>query len=112
MTVDERRFHIIQTRRSFLSECAGGIGAIALWHLLEREGRTAEPPKPSNPLERKPPHFAPRAKNVIFLFMEGAPSQIDLFDPKPDLHKWNGQSLPESMRRNLRFAFIKPTAKV
>ena len=53
-----------------------------------------------------------KAKNVIFLFMEGAPSQLDLFDPKPGLQKWSGQSLPESMTKNLRLAFIKPTAKV
>ena len=112
--MDRRAFDRIQTRRGFFTDCAGGIGAAALWHLFQQEGRAATPQSlPSiNPLERKAPHFSPRAKNVIFLFMEGAPSQIDLFDHKPELQKWDGQSLPESMRKNLRFAFIKPTAKV
>ncbi len=110
--VDERSFQSIRTRRSFLTECVGGIGAIALWNLMQDEGRAGQSLPSVNPVQRKPPHFAARAKNVIFLFMEGAPSQIDLFDPKPELQKWEGQSLPESMRQNLRFAFIKPTAKV
>jgi hypothetical protein len=89
-------------RRTFLSECAGGIGALALWNLLARDGYAAA----------NGPHFEPTAKSVIFLFMEGGPSQVDLFDPKPALQKWNGQSLPESMREGLRFAFIKPTSKI
>jgi hypothetical protein len=109
--VDQRTLNLIRTRRSFFSQCAGGIGTIALFHLLQNEGRAAEL-EHVNPLKSKPPHFAAKAKNVIFLFMEGGPSQIDLFDPKPQLQKWQGQSLPESMRQNLRFAFIKPTAKV
>ncbi|MCI0628377.1 MAG: DUF1501 domain-containing protein [Acidobacteria bacterium] len=104
-------FKRIQTRRSFLEECAGGLGMIALWHLLAQEGRTTSLPN-VNPLEPKAPHFAPKAKNVIFLFMRGAPSQLDLFDPKPEMKKWDGQSLPESMMKDLRFFFIKPTAKL
>ncbi len=105
-------FTRIQTRRSFFRDCAGGIGTIALAHLLAAEGRTADASPVINPLSPKRPHFAPTAKNVIFLFMEGAPSQLDLFDPKPGLRKWDGQSLPESMTKNLRLAFIKPSAKV
>ena len=66
----------------------------------------------ADPLEPKAPHFAAKAKNVIFLFMEGGPSQLDLFDPKPELQKWNGRALPESMAKNLDLAFIKPTAKI
>jgi hypothetical protein len=96
-------FQSICTRRSFLAQCAGGVGAVALWHLLARDGYAAT---------SKSPHFAPTAKRVIFLFMEGGPSQIDLFDPKPEMRKWDGQPLPESMRQGLRFAFIKPTSKV
>ena len=61
----------------------------------------------SNPLAPKAPHFAPRAKACIFIFLEGAPSQIDLFDPKPKLNELHGQKLPESMTKNVRFAFIK-----
>src|SRR3954453_20285990 len=109
--MDWYQFRDIQTRRGFLSSCAGGLGTAALAHLLATEGRTAESPG-DDPLRPKPPHFKPSAKNVILLFMEGAPSQLDLFDPKPGLQKWHGQSLPESMTKDLRLAFIKPTAKV
>ena len=83
---------------------------MALSQLLSRDASAA--PVDSNPLAAKPGHFPARAKNVIFLFMEGGPSQLDLFDPKPDLAKLDGSPLPESMRKGLRFAFIKPTAKV
>jgi len=96
-------------RRSFLNTAGLGIGAMALEHLLGRDGYAAEP---ANPLAPKAPHFKPRAKNVIFLFMEGAPSQMDLFDPKPELRKWHGKPLPPSMTKDLRLAFIKPTAAV
>ncbi len=105
-----RDFLRIQTRRDFLAKY--GLGTAAMAHLLQVEGRAAESGPAPNPMAPKPPHFAPKAKNVIFLFMEGAPSQMDLFDPKPGLQKWHGQSLPESMTKDLRLAFIKPTAKV
>jgi len=107
------QFQKIQSRRSFLNQCAGGIGSIALAHLLGLEGRTAAAETlGENPLAPRPPHFAPKAKNIIFLFMAGAPSQMDLFDPKPELQKWHGKSLPPSMTKDLKLAFIKPTAKV
>jgi hypothetical protein len=99
----------IQSRRSFFKGCAGGIETMALAALLEREGLAASS---VNPLAPKAPPFAPKAKNVICLFMEGAPSQMDLFDPKPALVKYSGQSLPPSMTKDLRLAFIKPTAAV
>jgi uncharacterized protein (DUF1501 family) len=99
----------IQSRRSFFRNCAGGIETFALASLLEREGLAGSV---NNPLTPKAPHFAPHAKNVICLFMEGAPSQMDLFDPKPALQKYSGQSLPPSMTKDLRLAFIKPTAAV
>src|SRR4051794_11702349 len=82
-----------RTRRSVLKDAAHGFGAIALQHLLVRDGIAA--PR-VNPLAAKPPHFAAKAKSVIFLFMVGAPSQIDTFDPKPSLKKYEGQRLPES----------------
>jgi Protein of unknown function (DUF1501) len=108
-------FKRIQTRRNFFQECVGGLGAIALWNLLSVEGRAAkaeiELPK-VNPLEPRPAPFAPKAKNVIFLYMEGAPSHIDLFDPKPEMKRWEGQPLPQSMTKDLKLAFIKPNAKV
>jgi hypothetical protein len=99
----------IQTRRSFFRGSAGGIETLALAALLEREGLAGAS---ADPLAPKAPQFAPHAKNVICLFMEGAPSQMDLFDPKPALAKYSGQSLPPSMTKDLRLAFIKPTAAV
>src|SRR5438445_2253228 len=104
-------FRMIQSRRRFFRNCAGGVGIAALAQLLEQDGMGAESAI-ANPLAPKPPHFAAKAKNVIFLFMEGAPSQMDLFDPKPALAKYSGQSLPPSMTKSLRLAFIKPTAAV
>ncbi len=106
----EQEFRKIQTRRSFFQECAGGIGIAALAELMAREGRAASPE--INPLAPKNPHFPAKAKNVIFMFMEGGPSQLDLFDPKPELQKWSGKPLPPSMTKDLRLAFTKPNAAV
>src|SRR5450755_2720559 len=99
-------------RRDFLKGAGGGIGMIALANLLAAEGRAAESAPHVNPFAPKPPHFPAKAKNVIFLYMEGAPSQLDLFDPKPELQKWHGQPLPESLTKNLKLAFIKPSATI
>jgi hypothetical protein len=108
--MDRQEFRRIQTRRSFFQECAGGIGIMALAQMMEREGRGAV--ANVNPLAPRPPHFAPKAKNVIFMFMEGGPSQLDLFDPKPALEQWSGKPLPPSMTKDLRLAFTKPNAAV
>jgi hypothetical protein len=102
----------MNSRRSFFRECALGIGNVALWQLLAQEGYAAPHNSISDPLAPRAPHFAPKAKNVIFMFMEGGPSQMDLFDPKPGLQKWNGQSLPESFTKDLNLAFIKPSEAV
>ena len=111
MELDELRR--ILTRRDFLGSCAAGIETIALAQLLASEGRAEENEPPiDNPLAPRPPHFEPTAKNLIVLFMAGAPSQIDLFDPKPELQKWHGQSLPPSMTEGMKLAFIQPSAKV
>jgi hypothetical protein len=110
MTAEQ--FTRITSRRRFLERTAGGLGMVALWHLLAGEGRAAESVTDVNPLRPKPPHFPARAKSVIFMFMAGGPSHIDLFDPKPSLMKWDGQALPESLRKNLNLAFIKSTAKI
>ncbi len=107
--MDLRDFARIQSRRSFFRTCGLGLETAALTHLLTRDGRAAVR---TDPLAPKRPHFAPKAKNVIFMFMEGAPSQIDLFDPKPELEKMHGQALPESLTRQLKLAFIKPSAAV
>jgi len=108
--MNEYDFARIQLRRDFFRQCAGGIGTLALADLLALEGRAA--PAPVEPLAPKAPHFAPKAKNVIFLFQEGAPSQMDLFDPKPVLRKWHSQPLPAELTRDLKLAFIKPNAAV
>src|SRR5438105_2279798 len=88
-----------RTRREFLHQAGGGFGALALSWLLNRDSYASAAPasRPSaNPLAAKPPHFEAKAKAVIFLFMVGGPSPIDLFDPKPELHKHHGQPLPKS----------------
>jgi hypothetical protein len=81
------------TRRDVLVRAAHGFGAIALASLLDPAVSATQR---VNPLAAKPPHFAPKAKSVIFLFMVGAPSHIDTFDPKPALEKYDGQLLPPS----------------
>src|SRR5438270_10534782 len=87
------------TRRQFLLEAGGGCGALALSWLLARDGFAADKGASANPLRARPPHFDGKAKSVIFLFMVGGPSHIDLFDPKPELLKQQGKPLPESFGR-------------
>ena len=85
------------TRRDFLLRGGAGFGALPLAYLLGQSSACGAQPGANavSPLAAKPPHFAPRAKSVIFLFMEGGPSHIDLFDPKPLLNQLAGQTLPE-----------------
>ena len=104
------QYERILARRRFLSDCSGGLGVAALAHLLCIEGRTATPS--ADPLSARQPHFAPKAKNAILIYQSGAPSQLDLFDPKPGLAKWAGQALPASLTKDLKLAFIKPNAKI
>jgi hypothetical protein len=84
------------TRRAFLGHYAGCLGPLALAHLLAAEGAraTASPVDAGNPLAPKRPHHAPRAKAVICLFQHGGPSQMDLFDPKPELTRYHGKPYP------------------
>ena len=110
MGINLEHFRQIQSRRAFFRNAAGGIGTIALAALLEKEGRGAI--TDVNPLAPKKPPLPAKAKNVIFMFMEGGPSQMDLFDPKPALAKWNGKPLPAEMTKNMKLAFTKPTAAV
>lgn len=84
------------TRRSFLAKSGLGLGALAASTLLARDARADSPTVATGP------HFPPRAKRVISLFMHGGPSQLDLFDHKPDLQKQHGQELPESVRKSQR----------
>ncbi|MBZ0258838.1 DUF1501 domain-containing protein [bacterium] len=104
--------YINKSRRNFLATGANGLGALALAALMRDEGLLTHADEFPNPLEPKPPHFAPKAKNCIFIFMAGAPSQIDLFDPKPKLNDLDGQPLPDSMTENVRFAFIQKDTAV
>jgi hypothetical protein len=104
--------HVERSRREFLTTTASGIGMAALGSMLSDDGvlsaaSAAQTGGSANPMLPRQPHFAPRAKSCIFIFMAGAPSQLDLFDPKPKLNELNGQALPESMLKNVRFAFIK-----
>jgi hypothetical protein len=80
------------TRRSFLAGYAGCLGSLALAHLLAADGATAE--SVADPLAPRPPHRPPRARAVICLFQHGGPSQVDLFDPKPELTRRHGQPYP------------------
>ena len=101
------------SRRRFLQNGACNLGAIALANLLAREAPAAPAElAAANPLRPKPPQFPATAKNVIFLFMSGGPSQLDLFDPKPELQKWSGKPLPASLTKDLKLAFVKPNAAV
>ena len=96
--MDPLEEYVVQSRRDFLASTASGIGTLALTALLQQEGVLAAEPAFTNPLAPKAPHFAPKAKNCIFLFMAGAPSQLDLFDPKPKLNELDGQKLPPGKR--------------
>lgn len=93
-------------RREFLTTAASGLGMTALGSLLAQDQLSASQAVP-NPLAARLPNFAPKAKACIFFFMAGAPSQIDLFDPKPKLNELHGQQLPDSMLEKVRFAFIQ-----
>lgn len=117
--------HLNHTRREFLTTAASGLGGLALGAMLSdddvftprrvsaAEAATAFDAADTNPLAPKPPHFPAKAKSCIFIFMAGASSQLDLFDRKPKLEELDGQKLPESLTKNVRFAFIqKDTATV
>jgi hypothetical protein len=90
------------SRRDLLRQSACGFGLLGLTALLAEESSLCADPKSMDPLSAKPPHFAPKAKRVIFLFMQGGPSSIDTFDPKPRLTRDDGKPLP--FKRPLTFA--------
>ena len=85
------------SRRRFLSS---GIGSLALASMLRDDGLLADD-------SFQAPHFAPKAKRCIYLFMEGGPSQMDLFDPKPKLNEMDGEAMPESLLEGVKFAFTE-----
>src|SRR6478672_1788907 len=85
----------ISSRRRFLTGAGSGLGGLALLQMLENSAAGAATVS-KNPLAAKAPHHTPKAKSVIWLFMEGGPSHLDLFDPKPALEKLAGQPMPAS----------------
>src|SRR5262245_46422891 len=96
-------------RRWFLKECGVGLGAAALAELLGPAAH-AGVNAPADPLAAKKGHFPAKAKSVIYLFMAGAPSHLELFDYKPELAKWNGKLPPAELVKGYRAAFINPSS--
>ncbi len=115
---DYQRDLLALTRRHFFRDCRVGLGGIALASLLNDRlwaapaTGAASAATEVNPLAPRPTHYAPKAKHVIFLFMAGGPSHLELFDYKPKLQELDGQVVPPSYVANKRFAFIKQDAKL
>jgi len=97
-------------RRWFLSQCGVGLGSVALATLLNESTLAAD--ARAEPMAIRPPHFAPKIKNVIYLFMAGAPSQFETFDYKPSLAKFDGTLPPPDLLEGYRAAFIDPNSKL
>jgi uncharacterized protein (DUF1501 family) len=104
----ERSRHL--SRRWFFKDCTLGLGGIALASLLG--DRTQAAVAAPNPLAPRAPHHPPRAKSIIYLFMAGAPSQLELFDYKPTLQKYNGKPVPKDVLGGQTYAFIKPDSAI
>src|SRR5689334_23132481 len=98
------------SRRWFFEQCGVGLGAIALSQLLGQPAQAAAPS--DDPLAPRKPQFEPKAKRVIFLFMAGAPSHLELFDDKPQLAKFDGTLPPPDLLKGYRAAFINPSSKL
>ncbi len=97
-------------RRWFLRDCGVGLGALALGQLAGSAGAASK--SQPGPFDPKAPHFAPKVKNVIYLFMAGAPSHLELFDNKPALKKYDGTMPPAHLLEGYRAAFINPNSKL
>lgn len=111
MTIHEqvRREHLrLATRRHFLKQCGIGLGSLALGSLVSR----CSNPTATVTATANAPHFSPKAKSVIYLHMAGAPSQLELFDFKPELAKLDGQDCPASLLEGKKFAFIRGIPKM
>jgi hypothetical protein len=108
--------HIHQTtRRHFFADAGLSIGSMGLASLMSGTsllGKDTPASEPTTPLAPQAPHFPARAKRVIYLFMAGGPSQLELFDFKPKLQEMDGQVIPPSYVENKRFAFLKKDAKL
>ena len=97
------------TRRHFFGRSATGIGTAALASLLQRDGFGA--PAKKSPVAVNLPHFAPKAKRVIYLFQNGAPAHVELYDYKPKLTEWHGKQIPESVQKGKRFSTMTGNQK-
>lgn len=97
------------SRRYFLQQCQVGLGGMALAQLMGADSTVTAADRPLAPTQ---PHFPARIKNVIYLFMAGGPSHLELFDPKPALNEYHGQDPPAELLAGRRFAFLKPEAKL
>ncbi len=103
---------LLRTRRHFFHDCALGLGSVALATLLnEGQAPAADGVPLVNPLAPKKGHFPGKAKNVIFLFMAGGPSQLELFDHKPKLDQLHGKPIPDEFIKGKRFAFMDTFTK-
>lgn len=103
------------TRRHFFADCRIGLGALGLASLLDERllaSPSGEADRRNNPLAVRPTHFPPKATSVIFLFMAGGPSQLELFNYRPRLQELDGQVIPESFVAGKRFAFLKRDAQL
>ena len=109
---DHLRLDALLTRRALLAQSGLSWAAVALGGLLNEAGAAAPSapaaaPGPVDPLSRRKPHFRPRAKSIIYLHMVGAPSHLDLFEPKPELNRLDGQPCPQEFIEGKRFAFLR-----
>ncbi|MBR9800899.1 DUF1501 domain-containing protein [bacterium] len=98
------------SRRWFLRDCGVGLGAVAATSLLQQQAAQAAPG--NDPLAPKKSHFPGKAKNVIYLFMAGAPSHLEMFDNKPQLSKYDGELPPAELLDGYRAAFINPNSRL
>jgi hypothetical protein len=101
---------LLRTRRHFFKDCAIGVGSMALAALFN-DGKLAAAPQVLNPLAPRRPHFTAKAKSVIYLFMAGAPSQLELFEHKPKLVEYDGKPMPDEFIKGKRFAFMDTFTK-
>ena len=102
------------TRRHFFERCGLGLGGIALSDMLARDGFAAagSPDRNADPMATRRSHHDAKAKNVIFMFMAGGPSHLELFEDKPRLREFSGKMPPESLVKGKRFAFLGKDAKL
>lgn len=109
--MNERQYLVDITRRHLFSRCGIGLGAMALGSLFHQQTK-ASPVDANRPTAPKAPHFSAKAKSIIFLFMAGGPSQLELFDYKPKLFELNDQPIPQSYIEGKRFAFMDSSHRI